>query len=382
MEKTRQIRILHTGDIHLDSPFSRLSLERSEERRSALRNTFSRLMALVRDREIDIVLIAGDLFDCAYVTAATASLLIEEFAACPSCRFFISPGNHDPYTQDSLYASGRLPENVHVFSQETLSAVALPHLGTTVWGWAFTGERHEGAPLSGQRVTDPAALNLICGHCDYAVPLTRYADVSSADLAAFGAHYAAFAHRHIPSPPQTLENGCMWAYCGCLEGRSFDEPGKGGAYLLTATQSADSSWGIKHERITLSERQYAIAEVDLTGVSTKNEAAQRIKLAIRENGYDENTALRVIFTGATPPDFAVPQEADAKEWSLYHIELIDRTSPTYDAALLDKDPTVRGELYRYLRPKLTEGTPEERALAARALRMGLAALSGNDITKL
>ena len=78
----------------------------------------------------------------------------------------------------------------------------------------------------------------------------------------------------------------------------------------------------------------------------------------------------------------MPQEADEKMWSLYHIELIDHTTPTYDAATLDKDPTVRGEFYRYLLPRLTEGTPEERATAARALRMGLAALSGNDITKL
>lgn len=381
MEQTRQIRILHTGDIHLDSPFSRLSLEQSEERRRELRETFSRLMALVREKQIDIALIAGDLIDRAYVTAATAALIIEEFAACPQCRFFISPGNHDPYTSDSLYASGRLGENVHIFSEETLSCVPLPELGATVWGWAFTGERHEGSPLSGKQVTDPSCLNLICGHCDYAVPLSRYADVSAADLTAFGAHYAAFAHRHIPSAPAQA-GSCLWAYCGCLEGRSFDEPGKGGVYLLTATQEANGSFRIAHERITLSERQYAIATVDLTGVSTKNEVAQRIKTVIREEGYDENTALRVIFTGATPPDFAVPQEADEKMWSLYHIELIDHTTPTYDTATLDKDPTVRGEFYRYLLPRLTEGTPEERATAARALRMGLAALSGNDITKL
>lgn len=381
MEKTRQIRILHTGDIHLDSPFSRLSPEKSEERRGELRRTFSRLMALVREKEIDIALIAGDLFDRAYVTAATADLLIEEFSACPRCRFFISPGNHDPYTPGSLYASGRLPPNVHVFSEESLSSVTIEELGVAVWGWAFTGERHEGMPLSGRAVTAPGLLNLICGHCDFAAPLTRYAAVSAADLAGFSAHYAAFAHRHIPTEPKK-EGPCLWAYCGCLEGRSFDEPGRGGAYLITAVPGEDGAWRLSPERLTLSRRQYAVTAVDITGVSTKSEAAQRILREIRENGYDENTALRVIFTGTTPPDFAVPQEADAKEWNLYHIELIDRTTPTFDDATLSKDPTVRGALYRYLLPKLTTGTPEERGVAARALRMGLAALAGNDITKL
>lgn len=380
--KKQSLRILHTGDIHLDSPFSRLSLEESEERRARLRDTFSRLMALVREREIDIALIAGDLFDCAYVTAGTAARLAEELAACPHCRFFISPGNHDPYTANSLYAAGRLPENVHVFSEEALSSVPLPELGAVVWGWAFTSERYEGAPLSGRRVDDPRALNLICGHCDFAVPLTRYAQVSAADLSSFGAQYAAFAHRHIPSSPEKVEGGCAWAYCGCLEGRSFDEPGHGGAWLLTATRDEDGAWALTHERITLSSRQYAVETVDLTGVSTKSEAATRIMRVIGEKGYDEETALRVIFTGATPPDFPVPTGGNAKEWGLYYIELIDRTTPTYDAAFLDKDLTVRGELYRSLLPKLTEGTPEERAIAARALRMGLAALSGDDITSL
>lgn len=381
MEKKRQIRILHTGDIHLDSPFSRLSPEQSEERRGELRQTFSRLMALVREKEIDIVLIAGDLFDRAYVTAATADLLIEEFSACPGCRFFIAPGNHDPYTPGSLYASGRLPAHVHVFTEESLACVTLEELGVAVWGWAFTGERHEGMPLSGQTVTDRRLLNLVCGHCDFAVPLTRYAAVSAPDLAGFAAHYAAFAHRHIPTEPKK-EGPCLWAYCGCLEGRSFDEPGRGGAYLVTATQGEDGAWCLAYERLTLSQRQYAVAEVDITGVSTKSEAAQRILYEIREKGYDENTALRVIFTGTTPPDFAVPQEADAKEWNLYHIELIDRTIPTFDDATLANDPTVRGALYRYLLPQLTTGTPKERSNAARALRMGLAALAGNDITKL
>ena len=78
------VRFLHTGDLHLDSPFSGLSVKKSEERRRELRESFSRMMALVRERNIDLVLIAGDVFDSEYVTHATARLLIEEFAACIS----------------------------------------------------------------------------------------------------------------------------------------------------------------------------------------------------------------------------------------------------------------------------------------------------------
>ena len=47
---------------------------------------------------------------------------------------------------------------------------------------------------------------------------------------------------------------------------------------------------------------------------------------------------------------------------------------------LRRDPTVRGEFYRLLEPRLTSDDPEERATAAAALRAGLAALAGEAVT--
>ena len=48
--------------------------------------------------------------------------------------------------------------------------------------------------------------------------------------------------------------------------------------------------------------------------------------------------------------------------------------------VLEKDMTMRGELYRELLPLLTGGSAEERATASAALKMGLAALEGRNIT--
>lgn len=377
----RSVRILHTGDVHLDSPFSGLRADKSEARRREMRATFSRMMALVREREVDIVLIAGDLFDSEFVTSSTAALLSSEMEACTGTQFFISPGNHDPYVMGGLYALGRLPKNVTVFSSEELAAVPVPACHATVYGWAFTSPRYEGAPLSGKHVERDGTLALVCGHADVGVPLSKYADLPVSDIAAFGAHYAAFAHRHAPTPVTDAGNGALYAYCGCMEGRSFDEPGIGGAYLLTATPDGDD-WKIEAERVPLAKSRYEVLSLDITGVDTAAEIAERIRVAVVEHGYGEDTFLRVIFTGATAPDFVVPAAADGSALGLFELELVDRTAPTFDAAFLEQDMTVRGELYRSLLPKLTEGSAEERASAARALRMGLAALAGEDITTL
>ena len=63
-----------------------------------------------------------------------------------------------------------------------------------------------------------------------------------------------------------------------------------------------------------------------------------------------------------------------------YIEYKNNTVPTYDASYLESDMSIKGELYRYLLPLLTSGTPEERETAANALKIGLAALENREIT--
>lgn len=377
----QSLRILHTGDLHLDSPFACLSPEKSEQRRNELRETFARLVTLAREEAVDLMLISGDLFDSAYVSARTANRIIEEFAAMRRTQIVIAPGNHDPYTEDSLWASGRFPSNVHIFSDPELSSVTFPELNTVVWGWAFRSERLEHSPLAAHAPCDPERLNLICGHCDLGVPLSKYCPVMPADLAAFGAQYAALGHRHIPGEPVQVGERTLAAYCGCIEGRSFDEPGRGGVYIIDAAKR-EGGWALDVRRVTLALRRYETATVDISGVDSELEVARRIKGAVEAGGYGRDTALRVTLTGATPPDFTVPREANGEALGLFYLELVDRTAPTFDARYLEQDMSVRGELYRSLLPYLTSGTPEERATAARALRMGMAALAGEDISLL
>lgn len=374
------IKILHTGDVHLDSPFSRMSIEKSEERRGELRATFSSMMRYAREKDVDIILIPGDLFDRDFATSATAELLSREFSAMPKCRIVISPGNHDPYTPGGIYAPGRLPKNVHVFRSEALSYIAFEDLGVTVYGWAFCSDTHSYSPIADAHVAQTKTLNLLSCHCDLDAPLSKYCPVTLHDIEAFGAHYAALAHRHIPGEVKKVGK-TTYAYCGCPEGRSFDECGVGGAYLVTARHSS-AGWSVESERLQFARRRYASVKIDVSGAERGDAAARAISECIRKNSYGEETALRVTLTGNVAPTFTFPTKIDPREVGLYMIEVRDETAPLYDSEYLERDMTVRGELYRYLRPALTSGKPEERERAARALRIGLAALSRADFTSL
>ena len=73
------VKILHTGDLHLDSPMSSLELATAEAARDEHRSVFSKMMQYATDEKIDMILISGDLFDGRFITARTTELVINAF---------------------------------------------------------------------------------------------------------------------------------------------------------------------------------------------------------------------------------------------------------------------------------------------------------------
>ena len=53
--------------------------------------------------------------------------------------------------------------------------------------------------------------------------------------------------------------------------------------------------------------------------------------------------------------------------------------PIYDGKYLEKDVTVRGEIYRTLLPSLTSADPTVRKRATLALKIALSAIDGNNV---
>ena len=127
--------------------------------------------------------------------------------------------------------------------------------------------------------------------------------------------------------------------------------------------------------------RYESEILNVSGARSQDELYRAIADMIAAKKYDKETALRVTLEGATA---AFESDIDALEKSLdglFYIDIRDNTLPIYDSEYLEKDMTLRGELYRTLLPQMSQGTPSERRIAATALRLGLAALSGADITE-
>ena len=371
-----KLRILHCADIHLDSAFSKTSVKKGEQRRAELRAVFSDMMKYAKNGNIDILLIAGDLFDGELATSETLSLLQREFSEC-RIPVFISPGNHDFYSEQGIYALKSFSQNVHVFKSEELECVNIDELNTAVYGWAFCDIFHRHSPIAQKKVSDASKLNLICGHADLNSPLSEQCPVTKSDIENFGADYAAFGHIHV-NPEQKSIGKTAYAYSGCLEGRSFDECGIGGAWLIEA-EKGERGYSISAKRLHFGRSRFEVLTLDVTGDGDISRIKDKVASEIKRLGLGANTSLRVILVGSVPLSLSLNGIEDDL-LGLEYIEYKNNTSPTYDASYLESDMTIKGEFYRYLLPRLTEGSPEEREVAANALKIGLAALENREIT--
>lgn len=371
------MKILHTGDIHLDSPFAGLSPDAARQRRSELRAAFSDMISYARQQDVDLVLIAGDLFDKVYVTRDTIALLCREFASL-LCPVVIAPGNHDPADDKSIWNKGIFPGNVFVFTSAALSHFSFDELDCCVYGYAFESASLRTCPLEGKSVEDPTKLNILCAHGDATSPISTYGPLPAGVLEAFGADYCALGHFHNPENA-TAALTVPGAYCGCPEGRDFGETGIKGAVLVTLEKERGEA-ALDWKRIRFCRKVYEQRTLQLDGVTEQAEIESALRALLLEAGFGEDVFLRITLTGNVDPGLSIDTEAlVAMGNDLAHLEVRDATVPTWNASALQNDQGMRGEIYRLLLPKLESTDPAERETGRSALRFAMAALSGEEL---
>ena len=376
--KSTNLKFLHCSDIHLGAAFLDLTPEKSEERRRELRSTFMRLMEFIRDKGIDYVLISGDLFDTKYATNLTSEMLIREFRNCQDTHFIIAPGRSDAYENNLIYTSDRLPDNCHVFKSESLDRLYFERDKVMVYGWGFRTAELTQNPLYDAHVDDTTNINIVCGYADLDGEVgSTTCPISRADLKRFGADYYALGSRHAATDLISLGSS-MYSYSGSLECMGFEEPGLGGAKMLNVKYN-DGELSIDGKGMTFGHIRFVNEEIDVTGVNTNNEIINRISRMISDKKYGIDTALRCTLTGYVDPRFVVPTSLENDVFGLYHFELCDKTLPLYGTEGMKRDMSVKGELFRTLLPLLESEDEEQRLVAARAFREGLAALENRNI---
>ncbi len=105
-ERHAAVKILHTSDWQLGLRLNFVGGETAARLRAQRFDTVRRIGELARERAVDVVLVAGDVFDDNGVGADTLQQARDALQAFGEVPVVLLPGNHDPATADS--ALGRL----------------------------------------------------------------------------------------------------------------------------------------------------------------------------------------------------------------------------------------------------------------------------------
>ncbi|MBN2006294.1 MAG: metallophosphoesterase [Anaerolineae bacterium] len=371
-------RILHFADLHLDTPF--ISGDRlvalGPSRRIALRATLSRIFTLARESEVDAVTIAGDLYEQLYVLPKTIDFLAYQFAKLSPIRVFIAPGEHDPYTNDSLYAIARWPENVTIFSSGKVSVVELAP-GLHLWGGACPPAR--GGQTLDHIHIDTKGVNLLLLHAMNAEQSGEDEEhlftLTASAVQNAGFDFALLGHQHRGQIWPEATPCCV--YPGSPEPLAPDE-GDGAHQVVLLTIENDIC---TPELIPINQWRYQALNVDLSACDSVEQAAKRVQRAQQTlpGGDDEHLICTITLTGTLdfPLDLST-LAAQVETKSITHFT--PHFSMAYNLKHLAQEQTVRGMLVRRFQKRLANAPHDkERKALLTALNLALQALDGKQV---
>lgn len=139
----KSIKLLHTSDLHL-------GMNKGKELEG-----LPAVTKFAMEQQVDLMIIAGDLFDHSRISDDIAETAAEQLQAI-GCPIVILAGNHDCLIPGSVLDRPMLwskYDHVKIFSSERGETMDWPDLGISIWGKSITSEYDDIKPLEG--IPDP-----------------------------------------------------------------------------------------------------------------------------------------------------------------------------------------------------------------------------------
>ncbi len=365
------MKIIHTADLHLDSDLRRhLGSDRARERRSELLNNFSRLVRYADEEGVTAILISGDLFDTARVSARARDVVLGEIREHPHIAFFYLKGNHDNEgILDGL--SGDL-ENLGTFG-DSWEKYRLKGGNVVICGVELTSDNQADICDSLELGYDDINIVMLHGQIAEHKAGDRAESINLSSLKNKNIDYLALGHVHRYMEGALPPRGA-WVYPGCLEGRGMDEAGEHGFVLLDIDEQAHT---YTKEFIPFAFRAVHEVSVDITEAAGMMDVYRLILDARDREDVRSRDYLHVILTGDVDAETEISAEQLARmlENDFYVVKITDATKVTVDYSAYRHDATLKGEFIRLLESE--EDVPEEEK--AEIIRTGLRLLAGEDI---
>ena len=365
-------KFLHTADLHLSRPFGFLPPSLAEERRQDQRRTLAKIADVAIEKNVDIVLVSGDLFDTPDPDPTDVEAVIREFSRITEAGklIFAIPGNHDHIGQNSIWHRMSI-NGLHVFKETEWNSVTLDDFGARIYGIAFNRGKSERRAFNGLAV-DPALKSIVMVHASYesfGAQLDKYHPFSADELAQTHASYAAIGHYHKFNPIVDSKHHSCACYPGTPEGISFDTPEIGSRFVVIGEIGDDM--GASIEPVKINRKTMKSQDFDCTSFQSEASLLDAVRAVC-----EQNAIIQLRLSGSAPAELAstISSLPDRFKDSCHYLSLAASGLSLLND-LPDIDITIRGRYYQHMLEQIESTADEDRKkLLRKSLELGLTAL--------
>ena len=414
------VKLIHTADLHLDSAFrSRFTKEEAENRRQKQLMAWKELLSFAVEKKVHGVLIAGDLFDSPVVSHGTMDFFLSTIAEHPEISFFYLRGNHD--TENTFRYQENLPKNLFLFSEKGKKyrlkdklLLAGVEYGTKDISFgedegstqgagqaAEQGIGQEAEQAIGQGVVPEAEqrtgqgiepeeeskflklkkedcnILLLHGALYQGTPkgdvLQGEEGIFLKNLEKLPLSYIALGHIHKGGEGK-LNNGALWAYPGCLQGRGFDEEGERGFLYLKIEEEKKE---IQKAFIPIKQGEFRILGIELLGDEGTLACLKKIEEEMEKASISKEDSLRIVLKGKKD----LEQERNLRYLQLqlqdrvFFLEIQDESELNWNREEAMKEKSLKGEFLRVVAGADNLSKEEQEEIIA----LGMGLLQGGEL---
>ena len=367
-----RIKILHTADLHIGAAESFLGAN-ADLRRFETLMTFERIVDLAVENEVQVLAIAGDLFDSNDIEERFISAVFDKIASAP-VKVVFAAGNHDPLDSTSPFLTRNLPENLFVLGTKD-ECITFDGIKLRVYGRSFGTVSLKGEPSFGIIPPEDEYINLLVQHGELKSDLnSEYNAITPSFVKNSKMDYIALGHIHKRTDIGRID-GTHFAYCGCPEGQGFDELDEKGVFI---GEIGKNFCGLQF--VSVSKRKHIHSKIDISGLSDANEITDLIfKTLYTEQGenYKENLYKIELIGGISPDTELYLAEIESRlSCELYFVKIKDHTEISVDLESLSAEISLKGIFVKKMLEKIENADAEQKSVYQKALQLGLKAFSG------
>lgn len=349
------MRFIHIADVHLGAVPDK-GYPWSARREKEIWQTFAKVIQAARQEQVDLLLIAGDLFHRQPLLRELKEVNYL-FGKLERTQVLWMAGNHDYLQEHSPVNEFAWADNVIFLNGRECERVYFRRLQTSVYGFSYY-QREITEPLYDDLVPEEVAgCHILLAHGGDA----QHIPIDQKKLSGSGFDYIALGHIH---KPQTLIPDRM-AYAGALEPIDSNDTGEHG-YILGEYRDGR----MRTEFVPFACREYVHLSLESTGGMTDFAMREQIARAIAQ--YGQQHIYKITLTGLRDAQIHFQTEDYAELGNI--LEVRDQTEPDYNFEELYRQHQ-NDVVGRYIGKLLPDGAEEEAApIRKKALYYGLRAL--------